>query len=350
MKTLFATIIPLFILFFAVQAFTFAQNKKPRFLLKHDEVGNSISISIDNKPFTAYLYADSLPKTVLYPLRTPQGTIFTRGYPIAPRPLEYADHPHHIGHWFNYGSVNEIDFWNNSSAIPTNEKMKYGAIKHQKITKMESGNTQAELGVELLWITNGGDTLLKEETTFIFGAIDKNTWFFDRISTLTALNQDVRLFDNKEGMFAIRVAHELEQPIQRPEFAIDKSGKLTKEPVLYNETATGKYHNSNGIDGDEAWGKQANWVKLTGKIGKENISIAILDNKNNVGSPAYWHARGYGLFGANNLGAKVFSEGKKELKYALPKGQTVVFKYRLIVNANTGLTDTFLNKQFEIFK
>ena len=350
MKILFTFIIFLSSFLYFGQKQTFGQNTKPRFFLEHDEKNKSVNISIDNRPFTAYLYPDSLPKTVLYPLRTPQGSIFTRGYPIAPRPFEYTDHPHHIGHWFNYGSVNEIDFWNNSSAIPQSEKMKYGYIKHQKITKIENGEKQGTLSVELLWITNGGDTLLKEETTFIFSAIDKNTWYFDRISILTALNQDVRLFDNKEGMFAIRLAHELEHPIQRPEFAIDKNGKPTKEPVLYNETATGKYHNSNGIEGDDAWGKQANWLKLTGKIGKETVTIAMIDNEENEGYPAYWHARGYGLFAANNLGEKIFTNGAKEFKYMLPKQQAVKFKYRLIVNTNTGLSDAFLHKQFESFK
>ena len=32
------------------------------------------------------------------------------------------------------------------------------------------------------------------------------------------------------------------------------------------------------------------------------------------GHPTHWHARGYGLFAANPLGAKVFSEGKEQLE------------------------------------
>jgi hypothetical protein len=335
---------------FIPKALVFAQNKTPRFFLAHHPIDQSVSISIDNKPFTSYLYPDSLPKSVLYPLRTPLGTIFTRGYPLAPRPQEYIDHPHHLGHWFNYGSVNEIDFWNNSSAIPMAERKKYGAVKHQRINKIVSSDTQGELSVDLLWITNNDDTLLRENSIFVFGAIDSNTWYFDRIITLTALSQDVRLYDNKEGMFAVRLAHELEHPVQRPDFAIDNNGNITKEPVLNNATATGRYRNSNGIEGDETWGKRANWLKLTGKIGQENITLAILDNEKNIGSPTYWHARGYGLFAANNLGEKIFTNGAKERKYILTKDTSVTFKYRFIVNSKTGLTDTFLHQQFANFK
>lgn len=317
-------------------------------VLAHDIAKQSIDIRIDGKYFTSFLYADSLLKPVLYPLLTAKGTFVTRGYPLAPRPNEYADHPHHLGHWFSYGSVNEIDFWNNSSAIPANEKMRYGFIKLQKINELTSGKV-GKLSIESLWIAHYGDTLMRENSTFVFGALDSTTWYFDRIITLSVIKQNIRLYDNKEGMFAIRVAHELEQPTQSPNLAVGKDGKITKEPVLLNETVTGKYTNHEGVEKDAVWGKRAEWVKLEGNIGQERISIAILDNKQNVGSPAYWHARGYGLFAVNNLGEKIFTEGKKERKYMLSLKQPVTFKFRMIIRTGGGLSFDFLNKQFAKF-
>lgn len=61
------------------------------------------------------------------------------------------------------------------------------------------------------------------------------------------------------------------------------------------------------------------------------ISIAIIDHPKNINYPTYWHARGYGLFAANPLGAKVFSNGKQTLNYKLTKGQSVTFRYRIVV-------------------
>ncbi len=325
------------------------EEKKFKIQFLHDTTAKSINVSIDGKPFTSYLYTDTLLKTVLFPLRTPLGTIITRGYPIAPRPFEYIDHPHHVGHWFSYGSVNEIDFWNNSFAIPQEEKMKYGIIKHQKITKLVNSDTRGELGVELDWVTYDSVTLLIENSLFTFGVLDSNTWYFDRAVQLYAPNGDVRLFDSKEGMFALRVAHELEHPTQRPEFALDKDGKPTSKPVIFNENVTGKYRNSNGIEGEAAWGKRANWLKLTGKIGQENISIAILNNKQNIAGVPFWHARGYGLFAVNNLGHRIFTEGKENYGYILTKDGTVTFRYRMLINSHTGLSDEMLNQQFESF-
>src|SRR5262245_34906195 len=65
-----------------------------------------VDVLVDGRPFTAYLYQSTLEKPVLFPLRTASGTIVTRGFPLEPRPGESNDHPHHIGHWFNFGDVN----------------------------------------------------------------------------------------------------------------------------------------------------------------------------------------------------------------------------------------------------
>jgi hypothetical protein len=63
-----------------------------------------------------------------------------------------------------------------------------------------------------------------------------------------------------------------------------------------------------------------------------NVSITIIDHPKNIGYPTYWHARGYGLFAANPLGQEVFSKGKQKLNFNLPQGQSVTFKYRVVIH------------------
>src|SRR5918992_3671337 len=75
-----------------------------------------VDILIDGKSFTSYIYPEKLQKPVLYPIRSARGALVTRGYPLDPRPGERTDHPHHIGHWFNFGDVNGFDFWGHSNA------------------------------------------------------------------------------------------------------------------------------------------------------------------------------------------------------------------------------------------
>ena len=86
---------------------------------------HEVAVTVDGAPFTAYTWADEgffLAKPVLYPILTGSGTPVTRGFPIAPRPKERVDHPHHIGLWFNFGNVNGLDFWNNSEDIKEEEE------------------------------------------------------------------------------------------------------------------------------------------------------------------------------------------------------------------------------------
>ena len=78
-----------------------------------------VDVSVGGQPFTSYVYHDSLTmlkKPVLYPIHAPDGTEITRTWPLGDGAGERYDHPHHIGLWFNYGDVNGLDFWNNSSA------------------------------------------------------------------------------------------------------------------------------------------------------------------------------------------------------------------------------------------
>ena len=70
---------------------------------------------------------------------------------------------------------------------------------------------------------------------------------------------------------------------------------------------------------------------MYGKKGGDTISIVMVDHPQNPGYPTYWHARNYGLFAANPLGQKVFSDGKLTLNYKLIKGQSATFRYRIII-------------------
>src|SRR5262245_33640425 len=295
-----------------------------------NEAAQRVDVLIDGKPFTSYVWPKSVKKPVLYPLTTASGTIVTRGYPLAPRPGERVDHPHHVGMWFNYGDVNGLDFWNNSDAIKPEERSKYGSIRHTRIKRAKSGKTEGELEVEMDWLTPEGGVLLREDTTFIFQG-GSNWRAIDRITTLTTLDKRVVFNDNKEGVIGLRVARQLEQPADKPEVFTDASGKATAVPKLDNTGVTGSNRSSEGKTGDAVWGTRGRWTMLSGKIGEEKITLAILDHPKNPGYPTYWHARGYGLFAANPLGQKVFSNGKQELNFALEPKKSATFRYRILI-------------------
>lgn len=294
------------------------------------EADRRVDVLIGGQPFTAYIWPTTLKKPVLFPLRTSRGTAVTRGWPLEPRPGERVDHPHHVGLWLNYESVNGLDFWNNSDAITGERVSKMGTIVHRSVRSVESGNGRGALEATADWIDPQGKVLLHETTRHVFHARG-NVRAIDRITTLTAAGDTVFFADVKDGMLGLRVRRELEQPATTPEVFTDASGQGTSVPVLNNEGVTGRYRSSEGLEGDAVWGTRGRWTTLSGVVQGEPVTIAILDHPGNVGFPTYWHARGYGLFAANPLGQKVFSKGKEELDFRLAPGASTTFRYRVLI-------------------
>jgi hypothetical protein len=323
-------------------ALTVGTASAQRVELKHNEAAKKVEVTVDGKPFTAYIYpgVEQLKKAVLFPVRTANGTAITRGWPMEPRPDERVDHPHHVGVWFNHGDVNGYDFWNSSNAVDRT-KNKYGDILHTGVKSMKSGKGKGELTVTADWINQDGGLMIKESTTYVFSAVG-NRRIIDRLTTLTA-QEDITFRDSKEGVFAIRMARQLELPSTKPEFFTDANGIATKVPVLNNNGVTGNYTNKEGIKGEDVWAKRSVWNNLTGQIGDEKISVAIIDHPQNVNYPSYWHARGYGLFSINPMGTKEFTSGKESTNFQLRKGESKTFRYRLVVD-NQQLAEADLDK------
>jgi hypothetical protein len=290
-----------------------------------------VDVTVDGTAFTSYLWPESLTKPVLFPVLTAKGTPVTRGFPLAPRPGERTDHPHHAGLWLSYGDVNGVDFWNNSSALPAEQQAKMGRSVHRRVVAASSGKNEGRLRVAIEWTLPDGTVLLDEDTTFVFRASGASGRSLDRISRLTARATPVLLADNKEGFLGLRVARSLEQPSKEPVTLTDASGRPTTVEALDNTGVTGVYRSSEGKEGDAVWGTRGRWVSLSGRVGEEETTLAILDDPKNPGAPTYWHARGYGLFAANPLGQKVFSEGREALNLKILPRQTLALRYRLLV-------------------
>lgn len=296
------------------------------------EEDKGLSLYYSGKLITRYDWGIT-EKPVLFPIRTLSGLTITRGYPVAPRPGERTDHPHHVGLWLNYESVNGLDFWNNSFAIPADKKSSYGSILHDKIVSFSGDRRKATLVTQSHWVDYRGNQLLKETTSFAF-FVEDGTLGIDRSSTLTAIADEVVFKDVKDGLLGLRVARPLELPSQQEDRFVDAKGNITTVPATRTDDVTGDYYNREGVRGDAVWGKRAAWTALRGTLEGKTITIAMLDHPGNPGYPTYWHARGYGLFAANPLGQEVFSNGKEKLHLSLHKGDSVAFHFRVAVSDN----------------
>jgi hypothetical protein len=311
-----------------------------------------VDIYIDGDLFTSYIYPSDLEKPVLFPVRSASGTIITRGYPLDPREGDRVDHPHHTGLWFNFGDVNGYDFWGNSKAIPKDRKDHYGRILHRGVKRAESRDDGGVLEIAADWqVPFEGEkwhTILQEQSTFEFSG-DEDTRCIDRITQLTAQEHPVVFGDTKEGMYAIRLDRAFQFPDESPQVFTDADGNPTEVAVVDNTGMNGQYLNSEGVEGLEVWGKRAVWCALSSNIGDEDITIAIFDHPDNVNHPTYWHARGYGLFSVNNLGAAAFDENAEPSRVELAPGESIVLKHRVYITSWYHASKEQLDAQFEDF-
>ncbi len=317
----------LLLLIMAISGYAVAQ-KRTRVDVKKVAGAEKYSITIDGKSFTEFVFTDTMEKPFLYPIYAPNGQAITRGFPWKPEPNDPVDHPHHIGLWFNYENVNGLDFWNNSFAIAPEKKKQYGWIRTDAIVETASG-PQGKLVYTANWTDQQKNILLREKTTYTFSVADGKR-IIDKHTVLTAV-QDVAMPDAKDGMLGLRVAHELELPVKQTKEYKDDKGIVTKVLATKDSTVTGNYLTSEGKQGDAAWGTRGTWCMLYGKKGGDSISIAIIDHPENPGYPTFWHARNYGLFAANPIGQKAFSDGKLVLNYKLAKGQQAIFRHRIVI-------------------
>ncbi len=266
-----------------------------------------IRVTIDGDLFTELL-TEGHHKPILFPVIGPHGVSMTRHYPIEEAaPGEEADHPHQKSLWFTHGDVNGVDFWteyDRKTKQPAPDK--YGRVVQKKVLETCSG----EVGVIRTaneWVAPGGKVLVSDERTLEFRRLPGGR-VIDFTVKLKADHGDVTFGETKEGTMAIRT-----HPALRLE------GKVAK----------GKAASSEGVTGRDVWGKPARWVDYWAPVEGHVVGVAIMDHPANPRHPTRWHARQYGLIGANPFGGGDFDKSLKGTgAMTLKSGDTATFRYR----------------------
>jgi hypothetical protein len=315
---------------------TGTQEQPAKITFAENSAVKKIDVLVDGRLFTTFQWPDNVTKPVFYPILTSERTEITRGFPLNPKVGERADHPHQIGMWLTYGNVNGLDFWGNGSKGLGIRNENGGVIQHLKTEKISEGAGEGSFVTTESWVDTSGVELLKEVTEFHFIA-KENIRIIDRKTILTAGENEIKMPDTKEGMFGIRVARQLELPTEGNVVLYNEDGTTSRVKDTLNIGITGNYLSSEGIKGEEVWGTRARWMHLFGQIEDEKISLVISDHPENPNYPTYWHARTYGLFAANPLGVKDFTNGKESLNFSLSPDQSVTFRYRVIIGSGEHL-------------
>ncbi len=285
--------------------------------LKHHD--DQIDVLIGGRPFTTYYFGPESPKPYLHPLRSAQGTIVTRGYPMVKNiPGESHDHPHHRAMFFAHGDINGIDFWGEgelNKAAQTvkgfyysSEDLPKGRTVFRRLEGIHNGPDSSAIRALFDLVGPDGKAIGEEIQAYTFRG-DESTRTIDCEFTITADHGPIKIGDTKEGTFAIRVAKALENP---------------NVHMLNSEGKTGE---------KEIWGKRANWVDYSGTVAGEKLGVAIFDSPSNSKHPTYWHARGYGLFAVNPFGEHDFyNDPKRDGSITTPAGDSLTLRYRVLIH------------------
>jgi hypothetical protein len=283
---------------------------------------NQIEVLVDGKPFTTFYFDPQVPKPYLHPLRTAQGVVITRGFPMRKDiPGESTDHPHHRALYFAHGDVNGTDFWSEAEfeekapvevggkTYQASEHLPYGRTVFSKLLEMRGGADGGFLKAEFHLVNQDGKVIAEEIQGYTFRG-DAKTRTIDCEFSIRASHGVVKMGDTKEGTFAIRVVKALE------------------------ETSGMKMTDAEGRVGEkQIWGKRAQWVDYSGVVEGKKLGLAIFDNPSNPKHPTYWHARGYGLFAVNPFGEHdYYNDPKRDGSITIPAGGSLTLRYRVFIH------------------
>jgi len=290
------------------------------------QTNDYLRVELNGQLFTQYFYTN-VPRPFCYPIIGPGGVAMTRNFPMNTVPGEETDHPHHRSLWFAHGPVNGHDFWT--------ERKGTGRIIHRGFADISSGVNTGLIKSLNDWVAADGTTICSDEQTLRFYAPTNGAITLDFEVAVLATHGDLVFGDSKEGSFAIRVAESMRvlQPVKKGELAKPGQGHIvlsTGERDNGASAAAAKTAKREAV----TWGKRAAWCDYYGPVAGKLVGIAIMDHPRNPRHPTWWHVRDYGLFAANPFGQHEFEKLKAktagELK--IPAGQSVTFRYRVVVH------------------
>ncbi|HEV2380551.1 MAG TPA: DUF6807 family protein [Terriglobia bacterium] len=119
-----------------------------------------IEVLIGRRPFTTYYFDSGAAKPYLHPLRSAQGTIVTRGFPMETNiPDEDHDEPHQRAMYFAHGDIDGYDFWGEAEfpRWSRHSRATFGGTVFRKLDEVRGSPDSGVLRAEFDPLTNEDD-------------------------------------------------------------------------------------------------------------------------------------------------------------------------------------------------
>jgi hypothetical protein len=275
-----------------------------------------IDVTIGGKAFTSYVFdygkagKVEFRRPYFWPVYGPGQLAMTRPWPMQFENLPKnvtTDHPHHTSIWVAHGDVNKVDNW---SVGP-----KAGWQIHKDFPLLAGGPVVGIIRETLDWTDASKKPNLAETRTIRVYSLPEAGRMLDFELTFEAKYGKATFGDTKEGgPLAVRM---------RTELQADTKGD------------NGILVNSEGQEGEKAWGQKANWVDCSGLVGGKRLGLAMMDAPGNLRHPETWHARTYGLCSVNPFALRDFPGGKggPSGDWTIEAGKSATLRYRIYFHA-----------------
>ncbi len=308
---------------------------------------DSMDVMAGDKLFTTYRFSAEWVRPYFYPIHAPDGRALTRGYPMDPKPGDQQDQPHQKSLWVAHGDINGTDNWSELADKKTGKpKHGYQIARGVKVVKGQGERVKFSGLVD--WVDVDKKKQLEETRTVTLCATDAGRVIELKID-FHASEGDVTFGDTKEsGLCAVRLACSMNAKRDtRGENDAKGEGRIeNSEGQVYEK---GEPSRPDVKGAEFVWGRRARWICFSGPVAGKPAAVTILDHPSNLRHPTYWHARGYGLCGANPFGVAAFENDKtKNGAHTLKKGGHLVLRYQALFSDRVPLKEE-IEKQFKKF-
>lgn len=255
------------------------------------KVGSKISVTIDGKFFTSYIFSSDEKYPFFYPVNGP----LSGGSVTSMRNGEY---PHHSSLFFGCDQVNGGNYWQ--------EGLERGRIISSNAEILKEGGDTVVISDECIWSRPGAVSPVKDTRKFTITAPSAKIYQMDVEITMVTL-MDVHIKKTNHSLFSARMAADL---------SVKCGGTMINAEGETAEKGT--------------FGKNSPWMDYYGKRGENIEGLAILQHPSNPWFPSPWFTRDYGFFSPTPMYWP--QQGEETF---LKKGETLLLRYRVLVHGGT---------------
>lgn len=255
------------------------------------KVGSKISVTIDGKFFTSYIFSSDEKYPFFYPVNGP----LSGGSVTSMRNGEY---PHHSSLFFGCDQVNGGNYWQ--------EGLDRGRIISSNAEILKEGGDTVVISDECIWSRPGALSPVKDTRKYIITTPSAKVYQMDVEITMVTL-MDVHIKKTNHSLFSARMAADL---------SVKCGGTMINAEGETAEKGT--------------FGKNSPWMDCFGKRGENIEGLAILQHPSNPWFPSPWFTRDYGFFSPTPMYWP--QQGEETF---LKKGEILLLRYRVLVHGGT---------------